>query len=401
MNSLDFYQDTKPSITITDEGEIIVVWSAEKPNGGDDILYSRWTGSGWEPEANIHPEDPYYEFTPVVSSGGGEVWASWERTQDTSIYSPSDIFIAHWNGSDWDPPLRVSGPDNWWDWFAWVDVDSEGNPHVVWCEAYQGVIYYRAYIDGIWTDRIQLNDPEIEIGWAPCISVARFDNLHVVWAGTSPRNEIFYRFYSQETGQWGPLIPVSQGDPYYDGYPKISADSPWNAWVVWEGKNAEGKYHVYASYYDGIGFSLEYQLDDGKLQFNEGPEVALDNKGLPWAIWTMLDWDVIGGIMYSHYIMSTPLGMSRKACGINLEFSPSVFREKVFISISNFREKPSQVYIIDSSGRLVKTLFTKKLVGIPILEWDGMNDRGERVARGIYFFLIQRGAQRIVKKSFT
>jgi flagellar hook assembly protein FlgD len=55
--------------------------------------------------------------------------------------------------------------------------------------------------------------------------------------------------------------------------------------------------------------------------------------------------------------------------------------------------------VYDVSGRLVRTLVDGVREGNQyVATWDGKNDRGTRVAAGIYFYKLQHGPKTMTKK---
>ncbi|MCX5754236.1 MAG: T9SS type A sorting domain-containing protein [Candidatus Krumholzibacteria bacterium] len=55
--------------------------------------------------------------------------------------------------------------------------------------------------------------------------------------------------------------------------------------------------------------------------------------------------------------------------------------------------------VYDVSGRLVRTLVNSVRDGDQhIATWDGKNERGARVAAGMYFYKLEHGPQSITKK---
>jgi len=55
--------------------------------------------------------------------------------------------------------------------------------------------------------------------------------------------------------------------------------------------------------------------------------------------------------------------------------------------------------LFDVGGRLVRTLVEGPLdAGLHDVAWDGLNDIGDRVAPGIYFYELESGAERLVRR---
>lgn len=65
------------------------------------------------------------------------------------------------------------------------------------------------------------------------------------------------------------------------------------------------------------------------------------------------------------------------------------------------REEPTEleVKVYDVAGRLIKTVLKKSYFGTTVtINWDGTNDRNERVPSGIYFLRATAGPGAQVRK---
>lgn len=84
-----------------------LIW--QHPNGGDlDLVYSRWTGTGWMPVAFVQSDnfsneyDPRFQFN---STGRGYlVWWSADGT------GPGTVWFSMYLASRWMTPMMISGP---------------------------------------------------------------------------------------------------------------------------------------------------------------------------------------------------------------------------------------------------------------------------------------------------
>ena len=56
------------------------------------------------------------------------------------------------------------------------------------------------------------------------------------------------------------------------------------------------------------------------------------------------------------------------------------------------------ISIADVSGRTVKTLAAKVTAGRLAVEWNGMNENGEKAVPGVYFVRIRLGNELMVSK---
>jgi len=58
--------------------------------------------------------------------------------------------------------------------------------------------------------------------------------------------------------------------------------------------------------------------------------------------------------------------------------------------------------VYDAAGRLVRTLVEEPLsAGRHVIEWDGTDNRGGRVASGVYFYALSDGRRTLMRKALV
>lgn len=74
--------------------------------------------------------------------------------------------------------------------------------------------------------------------------------------------------------------------------------------------------------------------------------------------------------------------------------SPNPFRSSTSFRFELSSAAPVEAGILDVSGRMIRVLAnsTTLMPGSHTLGWDGRNDRGRRVAAGVYFFRLEAGS---------
>ncbi|WP_247730462.1 PQQ-binding-like beta-propeller repeat protein [Halovivax limisalsi] len=109
------YDDTKPSITNTATGQL-VVWSSHHENksteAGNDVVFRTHDGSGWSETTHV-TDDDRHDGTPVVAAGadGTDSLAAWERVtanvSEGEFDEPEDVFphyeiaLSKYDGESW------------------------------------------------------------------------------------------------------------------------------------------------------------------------------------------------------------------------------------------------------------------------------------------------------------
>lgn len=74
--------------------------------------------------------------------------------------------------------------------------------------------------------------------------------------------------------------------------------------------------------------------------------------------------------------------------------SPNPFRSITSVRFELSQATPFEAGILDVSGRMIRVL-TNSMTLVPgrhTMRWDGRNDRGRRVAAGVYFFRLETGS---------
>lgn len=68
---------------------------------------------------------------------------------------------------------------------------------------------------------------------------------------------------------------------------------------------------------------------------------------------------------------------------------PNPFFANTVLKLSLRRTQPGSIRVIDAAGRLVRTIASGTIqAGVNQMTWDGMNNKGNRVAPGVYFIKI-------------
>ncbi|MEO0081717.1 MAG: FlgD immunoglobulin-like domain containing protein, partial [candidate division WOR-3 bacterium] len=97
-------------------------------------------------------------------------------------------------------------------------------------------------------------------------------------------------------------------------------------------------------------------------------------------------------------IAETPL--SGEVGRRGLAVVPSLFRGAAMVHWNLGRDGDAEVRVFDASGRLVRTLASGPAkAGSYGVVWDGRDERGCRVARGIYFVRLTTSEQTVRVKA--
>jgi agmatine/peptidylarginine deiminase len=77
--------------------------------------------------------------------------------------------------------------------------------------------------------------------------------------------------------------------------------------------------------------------------------------------------------------------------GISINNYPNPFEASTTFEIISAENQTLEVTIYNGNGQLIKNLFRETLQGQKIIHWDGTNESGQHVRKGVYFYLIRVG----------
>jgi hypothetical protein len=385
------------SIAFDNRGKAWLVWDNVNEGNTDDIGSSFWADTCWTPEMQVNsPDSTELDFNPEVACGGGQVWCVWYG--GPTDMTPYSVYASRWddNVGRWEPEMRVSPPDSTYHWWCDVAVDSQGAPHVVWCNSNRRLICYSYYDSSGWVGPFPVNDTVL-VGapsWAdPHIVIDNTGVMHVSYTGAARSATGRDIFYARNDGSgWTPSVRVTQDTLYnYDEwFSDIAADQPDDVWVAWDRQN-EGpdQFRVYASHYDGTGWSSEQRLDDDSA-WHDGPAaICLDNQSLPWVVWSGISYDPRSSdIFYNRFSAVGICEQENGAACTSIALKMATFHSSGPMQVAFELSVPVPVHLVvlDPLGRRVATLVQEEMsAGIHTLLWNG------DAPAGVYFCHLSAG----------
>ena len=380
--------DLQPRIAMDGEGNPWAAWHRFVNNQVRDLYFSRWTGFQWTPEERVNEPDSVMNAPQSIGYGGNKVWISWERG-DWGQWG--DILASPWEDNHWGSPFMVTQPpeSNIEDGYPFdMAVDQDGRAHFVWTRRTSEGLFplYRSYDGDSLSPIFYLNENGggVQGDW-PAITVDLYGNVHVVWTGimeNPPVNSyVFYRMY--DGNQWTEPVVINRVDGLGNWRPSISAMSPDDIWVVWDGTDSTGEYHIYAVHYDGTEWSDEMRLDSDITNDDGAPNIALDLTCDPWVVWDGYEVSTsTAQVFYNRYI-STFLSEGHRGNDFNSSESvaifPNPFGGRLHIIFGNSRDTDRKIEIFDKMGR---RLYMREIKGA-YLQLNVSS-----FPSGVYFFRI-------------
>ncbi|MBN1215621.1 MAG: winged helix-turn-helix transcriptional regulator [Candidatus Lokiarchaeota archaeon] len=322
INNLNFNSIEQSNLEIISEGFNNTIWN----NGG-----------------SFYPDNAIDSF--------GNIHVVWEDLSDGEWGGGSDdpeiMYCNYTQGVGWSNATVIS---DGYQGFYWnngdslrpkIEIDINGNLHVVWLDATIGIwggtisnseIMYCNYTQGVgWSNATVISDGYQGFYWNngqssfPVIDSDSKGNIHVAWIENSygiwgTDQEIMYCNYTQGVG-WSNITVISDG---YQGiywnndisrYPDMSIDINDNIHIVWndgtDGIWGTDQEIMYCNYIQDVGWSNATVISDGfnniywNDDFSESPSIDTDLDGNVHVVWgdgTSGIWGVDEEIMYCNFI---------------------------------------------------------------------------------------------------
>jgi len=210
-------------------------------------------------------------------------------------FTGGQVWYSKYSGS-WSTPITIStyaGMDTNDQALAKIIVDSQGNLHAVWHGEATGIanneIWYRNYTT-VWGDIECVSDAPSTRSESPCISVDSDGYSHVVWMQGSPFMKIWY---ANRTSAWSTKLLLSTV-PDMDGsiqwQPSVAVDSQDNIHAVWWGQADIGDYHNiwYTNYTTSWSTPVYLGTYAGMVSSysQSSPSIHIDSNDTIHAVWT-------------------------------------------------------------------------------------------------------------------
>jgi hypothetical protein len=298
--------------------------------------------------------------------------------------------------------MQVSPPDGNLHWFCSVAVDSLGLPHIVWCEVPHCLLYYSYYDGSHWTAPFVVNDTsQVKAAyWAdPHIAIDCNGNLQVSYVGVATgatERDVFYTRHDKQG--WSSATRVNASGQYTVWTTDIAADRPDDICVTWDGQGSwPDHFRIYASRWDGTGWSPEERLDNDSAHDDGAPRAALDAAKNPWVVWSGVSYQTGECVAYYNRYgvvgIEEPLLLSRRAISVLAKgASPSVRGFDIGYRIPSSTRARLEIYA--ETGKRVRTVLDEfEPAGEHSARWDGSEDGGRKAPAGTYFCCLTAGKQ--------
>jgi Matrixin len=299
-------ENTSRFVGMAPNGDYVVTWSGEGIDGADWGIYGqRYRSDGTKLGTQFEISSPIdselleigRQVDPSVAfDGKGNFVVTWSGNSTSNEYYNWGIYARRYDaqgnplGSVFEVNVYPTGEQK----FSAIGMDAEGNFVISWKgqdENYQQGIYAQRFnsVGIAQGDEFLVHLPdslESLNAQYPAIAVDAKGSFIVAWRASLSSAQTAWGIYVQRFDRQGLPIgnamlvnTVTQGDP---AYPRVTTDRAGNFAVVWERKNGDGFYDIYARLYrsDGTARSAEeFKVNSYVSRDQRYASIGMDSNG--------------------------------------------------------------------------------------------------------------------------
>ena len=353
----------------------------------EDQMRAYQTNGVWQVEQIVSTGHDGWDNSILVNSNG-DIHTS---TVDPAQFAGPGLEYSVYDGNSWTVELVPSGSIEYANATS-LALDSQGNPHITYFDHVGRTLKHATKSGGNWT--VETVD-SIEAGQFSSIAIDGSDNLHIS----------YYQNILDSTG----IVKYA----FYDG----------NAWTL---SFVDSLHYVYRAF-DGARNMTSIKLnslDEPLISYSDEKLLKLaEQNESSWDVETILDeqqtsvifgqmtslvldssdephiayWEVAtktpltGTVKYARRAVLTDIADESAAIAdFHLEQNyPNPFNPATQIPFQLNRSARVMLEIYDIVGRRIETLVDRKLAaGQYQLQWDGVDEQGQVVSAGIYFYRL-------------
>ncbi len=384
------YSDQATGIALDSSGNVYVTGRSDGSGTLSDYATIKYNSAGnelWVARYN-GPANSYDDARGIALDSLGNVYVTGNSRESGTRNDYATIKYDSAGNELW--VARYNGPKNW-DWVEAIAVDSSGNVYVTGISVGSGAspeyatIKYDSAGSELWVARY--NGPANGGDEAYDIALDFSGNVYVTGrsVGSGTRNDYATIKYDSDGNELWVARYNGPGN-YIDCAYGIALDSSGNVYVTGE-SHGSGTVGDYATIkYDSDGNELWVARYNGPgNSYDYATGIALDSSGNVYVTGNSRESGTrndYATIKYSQPFIVYP----------NPYKPPEGHTQITFSGLS----EDVRVRIFSISGELI---IDRQIAGQSSWVWDGKNERGEAVARGIYIYLItnSEGGKKIGK----
>jgi hypothetical protein len=415
------------------------VWNLKLSDSHSVLYYSKSNDNGlsWYDPENISQNDTRYYTNPVIDvNSDNNLFVAF----DNYDYSDSDkgavVSIITYEVNSWSEVFDLG-----YGFETRIEIDTFDNVYVFWFQGlpHDGVFHYRSFLDGEWSDLVTPYENTAAMTFIENIQSDSEGNLHCVGQYVPTSTVDFYPAYFKFNGssqQWDSEITVLSESPsstskididlFSNEEPAISRSGHILYYYPTLYENEEIINDVY-TYYTSVIITgnnlvniISLSVEGGMMKLmlhwkanRTWMHTCLDSAFTTIFTPKMLQVENSLDIVYEKsdiagegdvYLFRTDIETSLYEDFLTqqsiLEVYPNPANDIVSIRFSGERSvNIHSLSIIDLQGSILKRLNVKSEDGEPMyVEWNGFNEKGDKVSPGVYLCICKSDLATIVKK---
>lgn len=408
-----------PTIVMDVNGNFVIVWEDYR-NGVSDIYFQRYNSNGaaqgTNTKANIETGDVYQYNPSAAMDNSGNFVIVWEDRRNNNL----DIYFQRYNNVGTAQGVNTKANDDSGtalQYIPSITMDGNGNFVVVWYDKRNGNfdIYFQRYnsngtANGLNT---KVNDDNgTALQYSPSIAMDDNGNYVIVWYDFRNANsDIYFQLYNSNGSLRGVNIKANtDAGTTKQNTPSVAMENSGNFVIVW----VDYRYGTNNPDIIGQRFFADGSMNEGNYRIvadgpNYGeqlPVVAANSDKITFA-WMdnrrSKGWDIYGKIVDWDWDGTT--SVSENELRKSKEFELTGNFPNPFFDNTNFEyllgnKSNIDVSVFDIHGNKVRTLLNESQeTGRHSLTWDGKNNNGNNVNKGVYLVRFSSATFQVYTKT--
>lgn len=420
VNTFTAGDQTRPSVAVDADGDVVVAWQSAGQDGSQDGIYAQRyaaTGTPLGPEFQVNMYTTGPQISPSVAvDADGDVVVAWESYIAGSFY---DVYARTYNGvgTPIGGEFRVSSVTGDRQGAPSVAMDAAGNFVVAW-QSPDGVstnfgIFAQRYAAGGTAvgGEFRVNTVTTGVQQAPSVAVDADGDVVVAWQSAGQdgsQDGIYAQRYNGAGAPFGGEFRVNTYTAGSQARPSVAVDAAGDFAVVWDSGQDGSGYGVYAQRYGPSGAAVggEFRINTYTTLIQAFAAVAMDSDGDIVAAWTSGPFQGGGGagnqdgsgygIFAQRY---NRVGVADEpdaaAAGLALAVAPNPTSGAAVVRYETAEAQRVHVSVVDVLGRTVAVLVdAEQGAGPHEVPFDA-----SRLAAGVYAVRLSVG--RPIMRPFT
>lgn len=397
----------EPQIAVDSSNNIWVVWTCCYANPTRFHIYATYyDGLGWQPVQQIDPDTGWSHAPAIVVTETNELWCSY-------MHGPLPYgrtfrtVVSRRESGNWSSPIIVSDLESlvWIYYNTAISPDGTGGIWVGWLRACgtipDAIKVMGSYYNGVfWGPPVLISK---DIGADESAGHHQFsrDTCGNVWCSywherhPSGFHQVRVNWAIGDTWANNPMTVVRDSA---GGFTDIIVDDSNKIWVTWDYQDTL----IFSNYYNGDTWSNSLLLSVPPVIRGIVPTITKDYAGHIWAAWAGTEgtnWDVYVNYCSAYSNIGEFFKNKKPDIIERLRVIPNPFAQSTCIHFVLHSETFLSLKIYDVNGRLVKTIadgYRQK--GNYKCCWDGRDDKGTKMEKGVYFCHLRVAETNIIKK---